>query len=145
MADEASYPTPEFLEKVGQMATLHQDLQQSSNSLDLNVPNQDIKTLLTEDAFQLPLEPNQPGSEFYRRIVFKYGVTPAILRGLHVHPHFSETDVNLHLDYLNETYNLRTEITKNDMPQGAIFTQADVDLFNSNVALRNAMQPAISR
>ena len=145
MADEASYLSPEFLEKVGQTSTLHQDLQQSSCSLDLSVPNQDIKTLLTEDAFQLPLEPNQPGSKLYQRIVFKYGVTPAILRGLHVHQHFSETDVDLHLDYLNETYNLRVERTKNDMPQGAIFTQADVDLFNSNVTLRNAMQPAISR
>ena len=116
MADEASYPTPEFLEKVGQTATLHQDLQQSGCLLDLSVPNQDIKTLLTEDAFQLSLEPNQPGSELYWRIVFRYRVTPAILRGLHVHQHFSEADVDLHLDYLNETYNLKDERTKNDMP-----------------------------
>ena len=145
MADEASYLTPEFLEKVGHTATLHQDLQQSGHLLDLSVPNQDIKTLLTEDAFQLPLEPNQPGSELYCRIVFRYRVTPAILRGLHVHQHFSEADVDLHLNYLNETYNLRVERTKNDMPQGAVFTQADVDLFNSNVALRNAVQPTISR
>ena len=85
MTDEISYPMPELLEKVGQMATLHEDLQQSSHTVDLSVPNQDIKTLMTENAFQLPLEPNQPGSELYRRIVFKYGITPAILRGLHVH------------------------------------------------------------
>ena len=85
MIDEISYLMPEFLEKVGQTATLHQDLQQSNCTMDLSVPNQDIKTLMTENAFQLPPEPNQPGSELYRRIVFKYGITPVILRGLHVH------------------------------------------------------------
>ena len=65
MTDEISYPMPELLEKVGQKATLHQDLQQSIRTMDLSVPNQDIKTLMTENAFQLPLEPNQPGSELY--------------------------------------------------------------------------------
>ena len=51
----------------------------------------------------------------------------------------------MHLEYLRETYNLNVERTKSDMPHGALFTQADVDLFNSNVALRNAVQPTISR
>ena len=85
MTDKASYPMPELLEKVGQTATLHEDLQQNSHTVDLSVSNQDIKTLMRESAFQLPLEPNQPGYELYQRIVFKYGITPAILRGLHVH------------------------------------------------------------
>ena len=51
----------------------------------------------------------------------------------------------MHLEYLRETYNLNVERTKNDMPCRALFTQADVDLFNSNVALGNAVQPTISR
>ena len=63
MTDEVSYPTPELLEKVGQTAMLHEELQKSSHTVDLSMPNQDIKTLMTEDTFQLSLEPNQPGSE----------------------------------------------------------------------------------
>ena len=145
MTDEVSYPTPELLEKVGQMATLREELQRSKHTVDLCVPNQDIKTLMTEDTFQLPLEPNQPGSELYRWIIFKYGITPAILRGLHVHLHFSEVEVDIHLEYLRETYKLNVERTESDMPRGALFTQADVDLFNSNVALRSAVQPVVSR
>ena len=99
--------------------------------MDLCVPNQDIKTLMMEDTFQLPLEPNQPGSELYRRIIFKYGITSAILRGLHVHRHFSEVEVDMHLEYLRETYKLNVERTKSDMPQGALFMQADVDLLTA--------------
>ena len=145
MTDKVSYPTPELLEKVGQTAMLHKELQRSKHTVDLCIPNQDIKTLMTEDTFQLPLEPNQPGSELYRRIIFKYGITPAILRGLHVHHHFSEVEVDMHLKYLRETYKLNMKRTKSDMPWGALFMQADVDLFNSNVALRSAVQPAVSR
>ena len=65
MTDEVSYPTPELLEKVGQMAMLCEELQRSKHTVDLCLPNQDIKTLMMDDTFQLPLEPNQPGSELY--------------------------------------------------------------------------------
>ena len=65
MTDEVSYPSPELLEKVGQTATLLEELQRSKQTVDLCMPNQDIKTLMMEDTFQLPLEPNQPGSELY--------------------------------------------------------------------------------
>ena len=51
----------------------------------------------------------------------------------------------MQVEYLRETYKLNVERTKSDMPHGALFTQADVDLFNSNVALKNAVQPTVSR
>ena len=84
MSEVETYPTLEFLHKVAQKAVLFEEQRHSGKFTKVGVPDVSIKSLMTKETFILPMEPDQPGSELYRRIVCKYGITPAILRRLHV-------------------------------------------------------------
>ena len=84
MSEVETYPTLEFLHKVAQKAVLLEEKRHSGTFVKVGVPNVSIKSMMTDETFILPMEPEQPGSELYCRVVCKFGITPAILRKLHV-------------------------------------------------------------
>ena len=104
MSEEETYPTLEFLHKVAQKAVLLEEKRHSGTFVKVGVPNVSIKSMMTDETFILPMEPEQPGSELYRRVIWKFGITPAILRRLHVEQLFSEEQVDQHINYYEEHY-----------------------------------------
>ena len=115
MSEVETYPTLEFLHKVAQKAVLLEEKRHSGQFKRVDVPNVSILSMISDETFILPMEPDQPGSELYRRIVCKFGITPAILRKLHVERLFSEEQVDEHINYFDEHFKVKIKRTKQDI------------------------------
>ena len=101
--------------------------------------------MISDETFILPMEPDQPGSELYRRIVCKFGITPAILRKLHVERLFSEEQVDEHINYFDEHFKVKIKRAKQDITAQSSFTEQEIADFDNNLALRIQTQPRVSR
>ena len=145
MSEVETYPTLEFLHKVAQKAVLLEEKRHSGTFVKVGVPNVSIKSMMTDETFILPMEPEQPGSELYRRVVCKFGITPAILRRLHVERLFSEEQVDQHINYYEEHYQVKIKRTKSDIPNESTFTEEEIKDFDENTALRMQTQPRVTR
>ena len=101
MAEPVDYPTPELLEKIAEVATIFKDFQRTAAPYKLNSTTINIRDMMTPETFELPMDWDQPGSQLYRRIISVFGLTPTIIRKLHLERHFSEEDVDKHIDHFN--------------------------------------------
>ena len=100
---------------------------------------------MTPETFELPMDWDQPGSQLYRRIVSVFGLTPTIIRKLHLERHFSEEDVDKHIDHFNNRFGTTVTRTKKDMPLDAKFTEEQIKSFTTNVLFMGAHQLRINR
>ena len=123
MAEPVDYPTPELLEKIAEVATIFKDFQRTAAPCELNSTMINIKDMMTPETFELPMDWDQPGSQLYRRIISVFGLTPTIIRKLHLERHFSEEDVDRHIDHFNGRFGTTVTRTKKDMPLDAKFTE----------------------
>ena len=94
MAEPMDYPMPELLAKIAEVATTFRDFQRTAAPYNLNSTTTNIKDMMSPETFELPMDWDQPGSQLYRRIVTVFGLTPTIVRKLHMERHFSEEDVD---------------------------------------------------
>ena len=145
MSEEETYPTLEFLHKVAQKAVILEEKRHSGTFVKVGMPNVSIKSMMTDETFILPMEPEQPGSELYRRVICKFGITPAILRRLHMERLFSEEQVDQHINYYEEHYQVKIKRTKSDIPDESIFTEEEIKNYDENTALRMQTQPRVTR
>ena len=61
MSKAESYPMPELLEKVAQVAVLHHDKRLSGLFVKVGVPDVSIKEMMKEGTFILPPAPDEVG------------------------------------------------------------------------------------
>ena len=145
MSEVETYPTLEFLHKVAQKAVILEEKRHSGKFVKVGVPDVQIKSMMNEETFILPMEPSQPGSELYHRIICKFGITPAILRKLHVERLFNEEQVDEHINYFEDHYKVKIKRTKVDIPNDSTFTQEDIATYDDNLAVRLPTQPRVTR
>ena len=145
MSEVETYPTLEFLHKVAQKAVVLEEKRHSGKFVKVGIPDVQIKSMMNEETFILPMEPSQPGSELYRRIICKFGITPAILRKLHVEWLFNEEQVDEHINYFEDHYKVKIKRTKVDIPNDSTFTQEDITTYDDNLAVRLPTQPRVTR
>ena len=88
---------------------------------------------------------DQPGSQLYRRIISVFGLTPTIIRKLHLERHFSEEDVDKHIDHFNGRFGTTVTRTKKDMPLDAKFTEEQLKSFTANIPFMGAHQLRVNR
>ena len=136
MSEVETYPTLEFLHKVAQKAVLLEEKRHSGTFTKVGVPDVSIQSMIMDETFILPMEPDQPGSELYRWIICKFGITPAILRKLHVERLFSEEQVDQHINYYDEHYKVKIKRTKQDLTTESSFTEQEIADFDNNLVLR---------
>ena len=135
MAEPVDYPTPELLEKIAEVATRFKDFRRTATPCEMNSTTINIKDMMTPETFELPMDWDQPGSQLYRRIISVFGLTPTIVRKLHLERHFSEEDVDKHIDHFNGRFGTTITRTKKDMPLDAKFTEEQIKSFTMNVLL----------
>ena len=145
MAEPVDYPTPELLAKIAEVATIFRDFQRTAAPYELNSTTINIKDMMNPETFELPMDWNEPGSQLYGRIISVFGLTPTIIRKLHLERHFSEEDVDRHIDYFNGRFGTTVTRTKKDMPVNAKFTEEQIKAFMTNVLFMGAHQLRINR
>ena len=144
MAEPVDYPTPELLEKIAEVATIFKDFQRTAAPYELNSTTINIMDMMTPETFELPMDWDQPGSQLYRRIISVFGLTPTIIRKLHLERHFSEEDVDKHIDHFNGRFGTTVTRTKKDMPLDAKFTEEQIKTFTTSVLFMGAHQLRIN-
>ena len=145
MAEPVDYPTPELLEKIAEVVTIFKDFQRTATPCKMNSTMINIKDMMTPETFELPMDWDQPGSQLYRRIISVFGLTPTIIRKLHLERHFSEEDVDKHINHFNGRFGTTVTRTKKDMPLDAKFTEEQIKSFTTNVLFMGAHQLRINR
>ena len=145
MAEPVDYPTPELLEKIAEVATIFKDFRRTATPCKMNSTTINIKDMMTPETFELPMDWDQPGSQLYRRIISVFGLMPTIIRKLHLERHFSEEDVDKHIDHFNGRFGTTVTRTKRDMPLDAKFTEEQIKSFTTNVLFMGAHQLRINR
>ena len=145
MAEPVDYPTPELLEKIAEVATIFKDFRRTATPCKMNSTTINIKDMMTPETFELPMDWDQPGSQLYRRIISVFGLTPTIIRKLHLERHFSEEDVDKHIDHFNGRFGTTVTRTKKDMLLDAKFTEEQIKSFTTNVLFMGAHQLRINR
>ena len=101
--------------------------------------------MMNPETFELPMDWDQPGSQLYRRIISVFGLTPTIIRKLHLERHFSEEDVDRHINHFNSRFGTTVTRTKKDMPVNAKFTEEQITAFTTNAPFMGAHQLRINR
>ena len=145
MAEPVDYPTPELLEKIAEVATIFKDFRRTATPCDMNSTTINIKDMMNPETFELPMDWDQPGSQLYRRIISVFGLTPTIVRKLHLERHFSEEDVDKHIDHFNGRFGTTVRRTRKDMPLDAKFTEEQINSFMTNALFMGAHQLRINR
>ena len=145
MAEPVDYPTPELLAKIAEVATTFKDFQRTAAPCDLNSTTTNIKDMMNPETFELPMDWDQPGSQLYRRIITVFGLTPTIIRKFHLEGHFSEEDVDKHINHFNNRFGTTVTRTKKDLPVNAKFTKEQITAFTTSVPLMGAHQLRINR
>ena len=144
MAEPVNYPTPELLAKNAEVATTFKDFQRTAAPCDLNSTTTNIKDMMSPETFELPMDWDEPGSQLYRRIVTVFGLTPTIIRKLHLERHFSKEDVDKHINHFNNRFGTALTHTKKDMPANAKFTEEQITAFTTSVPFMGAHQLRIN-
>ena len=145
MAEPMDYPTPELLTKIAEVATMFRDFQRTAAPFELNSTTTNIRDMMNPETFELPMDWDQPGSQLYRRIITVFGLTPTIVRKLHLERHFSEEDVDKHINHFNNRFGVTVTHTKKDLPADAKFTQEQVTTFTTSALFMGAHQLRINR
>ena len=131
MAEPMDYPTPKLLAKIAEVATTFRDFQRTAAPYELNSTTINIKDMMNPETFELPMDWDQPGSQLYRRIISVFGLMPTIIKKLRLERHFSEEDVDRHIDHFNNRFGTTVTHTKKDMPVNAKFTEEQITTFTT--------------
>ena len=73
-----------------------------------------------------------------------FGLMPTIVRKLHLERHFSEEDVDKHIDHFNGRFGTTVTRTRKDMLLEAKFTEEQIKSFKTNVLFMGAHQLRIN-
>ena len=145
MAEPMDNPMPELLAKIAEVATTFRDFQRTAAPYELNSTTTNIKDMMNPETFELPMDWDQPGSQLYRRIITVFGLTPTIIRKLHLERHFSKEDVDKHINHFNNRFGTTVTCTKKDLLANAKFTKEQITTFTTNALFMGAHQLRINR